>query len=358
MPKVQELERMERLGVIKKIEEPTEWCAGMVVVPKSDRRVRICVDLTKLNESVRRERHQLPAVDQTLAQLAGARVFTKLDANSGFWQIPLAKESSRLTTFITPFGRYCFKRLPFGITLAPEHFQRRMSSILALAGLQGVVCQMDDILIHGKDQAQHDDRLKAVLHRLREAGLTLNSEKCQFSRSCVKFLGHIVDQLGIHPDPDKVAAILQVQPPTDISALRRFLGMENQMSKFCPFLADKTKALREKLNKCNEWTWGNAQEIAFQNVKKSHSSEPILALYDPNNETTVAADTSAYGLGAVIQQNQNTHEWKPVAYISRAMTPTEQRYPQIEEALALTWACERFADYLQGLKFNIQTTSL
>ena len=104
MPKVQEeLERMEKLGVIEKVEDPTEWCAGMVVVPKAGGRVRICVDLTKLNESVCRERHLLPAVDQTLAQLAGAKVFTKLDANSGFWQIPLAKESSHLTTFITLF---------------------------------------------------------------------------------------------------------------------------------------------------------------------------------------------------------------------------------------------------------------
>ena len=215
---------------------------------------------------------------------------------------------------------------------------------------------MDDILIHGKDQAQHDTRLKAVLQRLQEAGLTLNSEKCRFSQSCVKFLGHLVDQEGIHPDPDKVVAIVQVQPPSDVSAVRRFLGMANQMSKFCPNLADKTKPLRELLNKSNEWTWGEAQQRAFEDIKTSLSSEPILALYDPNNETTVAADASAYGLGAVILQKQSTHEWKPVAYVSRAMMPTEQRYPQIEkEALALTWACERFADYLLGLEFNIQT---
>ena len=117
LPKVKaELERMELMGVVSRVREPTEWCAGMVVVPKTDSSVRICVDLTRLNESVRRERHPLPAVEQTLAQLAGVRVFSKLDANSGFWQIPLAKESALLTTFITPFGRFCFNRLPFGIT--------------------------------------------------------------------------------------------------------------------------------------------------------------------------------------------------------------------------------------------------
>ena len=123
LPKVKaELERMEEMGVVSRVSEPTEWCAGMVVVPKSGGKVRICVDLTRLNECVSRERHLLPAVEQTLAQLAGAQVFTKLDANSGFWQIPLAKESALLTTFITPFGRFCFNRLPFGISSAPEHF--------------------------------------------------------------------------------------------------------------------------------------------------------------------------------------------------------------------------------------------
>ena len=215
---------------------------------------------------------------------------------------------------------------------------------------------MDDILVHGKDQGQHDTQLKAVLQRLQEAGLTLNPEKCQFSRNSVKFLGHLLDQEGIHPDSDKVAAIVQVQSPNDASTVRRFLGMANQMSKFCPNLAAKTELLRELLNKSNEWTWGEVQEKAFQDVKTSLSSKPILALYDPNKITTVAADASAYGLGAVLVQKQSAHKWKPVAYISRAMTLTEQRYPQIEkEALALTWACETFTDYLLGLEFNIQT---
>ena len=162
-----EIERMEQLGVIVRVSEPTEWCAGMVVVPKVNNKVRICVDLTQLNESVCQERHPLPAVEQTLAHLAGAKVFTKLDANSGFWQIPLSSESALLTTFITPFGRYCFCRLPFGITSAPEHFQRRMSDLLS--GLDGVVCMIDDILLHGHTVEEHDDRLTKVLQRLEEA---------------------------------------------------------------------------------------------------------------------------------------------------------------------------------------------
>ena len=135
-PKVEEeLARMEEMGVISKVNEPTPWCAGMVVVPKRSGSIRICVDLKPLNESVLRELHPLPKVDETPAQLTGAKVFSKLDANSGFWQIPLAEKSRLLTTFITPKGCYCFNKLPFGICSAPKHFQKRMSQILS--GLEG-----------------------------------------------------------------------------------------------------------------------------------------------------------------------------------------------------------------------------
>ena len=155
--------------------------AGMVVVPKKNGSIRICVELKPLNESVLREVHPLPRVDETLAQMTGAKVFSKLDANSGFWQIPLAPQSRLLTTFITPYGRYCFNKLPFGISSAPEHFQKRMSEILT--GLEGVLCLIDDVFVFGKDQQEHDARLKAVLERLRSKGVTLNLDKCEFSTS-------------------------------------------------------------------------------------------------------------------------------------------------------------------------------
>jgi len=152
MPKVhQELERMEAQGVISKVEQPTDWCAGIVVVPKPNRNLRIFVDLTKLNENVRKERHILPSVEHTLAQLTGATIFTKLGANVGFWQIKLTEESSFYTTFITPFGRFRFN---IGITSAPEFFLRRMSTILA--DLPGVVCMMDDVLVHRSSVEEHD----------------------------------------------------------------------------------------------------------------------------------------------------------------------------------------------------------
>ena len=152
-----EIQQMEDLGVICRAEEPTQLvcCHGSCT-----KTIRICEDLKPLNESVVHEIHPLPKVDITPAQLSGAKIFTKLDTNSGFWQVPLSKESRLLMTFITPHGRFCFNKLPLGITSAPEHFQRRMNEILH--GLQGVVCHVDDILVTGKNKEEHDSRLHTI----------------------------------------------------------------------------------------------------------------------------------------------------------------------------------------------------
>ena len=341
LPKVkEELGRMEQMGVIEQIDQPTQWCSSIVVVPKRNGSVRICGDFVQLSKAVQREVHQMPTTEQTLAKLSGAKIMSKLDANSGFWQRKLSENSKLVTTFITPWGRYCFTRLPFGISSAPEHFQKAMQRILE--GLDGVECQVDDILVFGETQEQHDKRLIAVLERLADANVTLNLEKCKFSTDKVEFMGHVIGKDGMQIDPTKVEAVTQMGEPTDIAQLRRFLGMVNQVGKYIPNLADITKPLRDLLSKNNAWLWTEAQQKAFDDVKKALVSGPTLALYDPAKETWVSSDASSFGLGAVLTQAQEDGGWKPVAYISRSLTPTEQRYAQVEkEALAVTWACER-----------------
>uniref|UniRef100_A0AAQ6ADS4 ribonuclease H n=1 Tax=Amphiprion ocellaris TaxID=80972 RepID=A0AAQ6ADS4_AMPOC len=309
--------------------------------------------MTHLNKWVRRERHILPAVDHTLAMLSGAKVFTKLDATSGFWQIPLAEESRLLTTFIIPFGRYAFNRLPFGISPAPEHFQHRMSQMLE--GYEGVVCHADDIVVFGEDVKQHNERLHKVRQTLRKEGLTLN-EKCEFSKDKILFVGHCVTAEGVSPDPNKVRAIMEMPEPTDAEGVRRVMGMANYLGKFLPHLASYTRPLKDLLSEKNEWQWGAPQKDAFQKLKTELSSQRVLAPYSLTAETCVAADASSYGLGAVLTQAQPDGTWRPIVFISRGLTEAEKHYAQIEkEALAVTWACERLAPYVHGLRFKLET---
>ena len=225
-----------------------------------------------------------------------------------------------------------------------------------LTGLEGVVCLMDDILVGGKTQQEHNDRLEAVLNRIGAAGLTLNCEKCEFSKDNIRFLGQLVNQQGVAPDPEKVKAIVEMKLPVNVAEVRRFLGMVNQLGKFSPQLADKTKPLRDLLSLKNEWIWEDSQDKAFKEIKEMLSTAPVLALYEPGRESVVSADATSYGIGAVLRQRQPEGEWRPIAYISRSLTDTEQRYAQIEkEALAVTWACERLDSYLVGTTFHIET---
>ena len=197
--------------------------------------------------------------------------------------------------------------------------------------------------------------MTAALQRIQAAGATLNLEKCEFAKSEILFLGHHIDKDGIRADPAKTAAIMEMQPPTNISELRRFMGMVNQLGKFSKDLADYTQPLRVLLSKKNAWTWGEAQDQAFSRVKMELSRPTVLALYDPQAETKVSADALSFGLGVVLLQKSEA-QWKPVAFASRSMSDTERRYAQVEkEALACTWACEKFSSYILGMKFLIET---
>ena len=194
------------------------------------------------------------------------------------------------------------------------HFQKHMSRILE--GLEGVVCRINDILVFGKDHDQHDARLIVVLRRIQSVGVTLNKDKCKFSMSQVSFLGHIIDKTGIRADPEKTAAIQNIEPPRTIPELRCLLGMVNQLGKFSPNLAQITQPLLELLKKARIWQWTEAQQQAFTGIKEL-SQPTVLCIYDPNAETEISADASLHGLGAVLPQKHDS-EWKPVAYASRS----------------------------------------
>ena len=236
---------------------------------------------------------------------------------------------------------------------APEHFQRQMEK--TLVGVEGVLCHMDDILVFGHTKADHDARLYETLQKLQSAGVTLNPSKCQLERTELRFLGHLLTEQGVRPDPEKTAAISKMPPPSNVKELRRFMGMINHLGKFSDRLAELAQPLRELLGKGTSWTWDSAQNTAFRNIKAEIIKPKVLTHYDINADLKVSADASSYGLGAVLLQKSG-HTWQPVMYASRTMTTTKCRYAQLEkEALAITWSCEKFSSYILGKKFAIET---
>ena len=274
-----ELQNMVELEVIEPVEEPTEWCSGLTIVPKPNGNIRMCVDLTMLNKGVEREFYPLPRISDMLSQLSTGRMFSKLDANSGFWQIKLDPESKALTTFLTPWGRFQFKRLPFGLSSAPEIFQRSMEKILV--GLEGVVCMMDDVLVFGRDAEEHWVRLRLVLERILNSGRTLKKEKCEFGVTEVKFLGHVICLEGVKLDPDKAKTILSISPPSNKKEARRFLGMVNYLNKFSSRLAELCSPIYGTTSVA-PFYWGPDQQRAFDEIKEVLSSAPVLCAFDVN----------------------------------------------------------------------------
>ena len=180
---------MEKLGVITRIEQPTDWCHPIVIIAKSNNKIRLCINLTKLNKGTERELYQLEPVDQTIADLGEeCQVMTKLDANSGYWQMKLDEDSQLLTTFITPLGRFCCTRGPFGLSSMQEIFNKRMDSIID--GLPGVAKSTDELLVYGKIVEEHDSPLNQVLQRFKDKKVTLNKSKYVFIVKQVEFLRH------------------------------------------------------------------------------------------------------------------------------------------------------------------------
>ena len=353
-PVKEELGRLESAGIIEKVTEPTDWCAPIVPVPKPGGKVRLTVDFKKLNASVKRERYELPTFVELSTAVQGSDTFSKLDATSGFFHLPLSEESKHLTTFLTPFGRYRFNRLPMGITLAPEVYQRKMAEMLD--GLPGVVFFQDDIIVHGKG-TEHDKRPSAVLNRIKETGIKLNESKCEFRRQSVSFLGHRLSAAGVQPDKDKIRAVQDMPPPENVHELRTLLGVINFLTRFVPNAQTVLGPMHDLLKKDVTWVWDHPQQKAFKDIKQKIAEAGVLAYFDTKLETLVSADASSYGIGGCLMQKGQDGELRPVAFCSRRLTSAESRYAQIEkEYLAAAWACEKFHGYLYGLqRFSLLT---
>jgi transposase InsO family protein len=338
-----ELERLEELDIIEKIDGPTPWVSPIVVAPKpkNPEEIRICVDMRLPNQAVQRERHITPTIDDIIVDLNGATVFSKLDLNAGYHQIELAPESRYITTFTTHVGLRRYKRLIFGISSASEIFQDTLRD--CLEGLEGVKNISDDILVYAKDQESHDERLHAVMERLREKNITLNESKCEFNKDQVEFFGYVFSKKGVSPDPKKIDAIVNAEAPKTPADVRSLLGLANYVSRFIPDFATITAPLRALTHRDVEWRWGHSEKTSFQQLKEKLTTE-AMAYFDVSKEIELLVDASPVGLGAIL-----TQEGKIIQYASKSLSDVEKRYSQTEkEALAIVWGCEHFHLYLCG----------
>ncbi|KAJ8365224.1 hypothetical protein SKAU_G00140550 [Synaphobranchus kaupii] len=249
---------------------------------------------------------------------------------------------------MTPVGRYASLRMPYGITTGSEVFQRCMEQLF-----EGQPCAIviDDILVWGRSREEHDLRLRQVMDRIRAVNLKLNPEKCRFRVTEVSYVGHLLTNQGVKPDPAKTAAIRLISPPEDKHSLQRFLGMTNYLAKFIPGYSEATAPLRKLLRQDVDWCWLEHHTAAFTKLKELIASPPVLQYFDVHQPVVLSADASQHGLGAVCLQND-----RPVAFASRALTETESRYAQIEkELLALVYACTKFHHYIYGRPVTVET---
>ena len=346
------LAELERNDIIEPVTGPTPWVSPIVCVPKpknpSD--IRICVDMRAVNKAIERERHITPTLEELIAEVSGAKYYSKLDLNQGYHQLELDEESRNLTCFSTHVGLRRYKRLNFGVNSASEIFQNAISQVLD--GIKGAINISDDILIYAKETTEeHDQILRAVMERLREKNITLNRDKCVFRKEKISFFGHIWTSQGVKPDPKKVEAVVNAEEPKNASEVRSFLGTVNYMSRFVPDMATVSEPLRALTKKDVPWKWGPAESRAFNHLKKCLTEADVMAYFKPEEECTLVVDASPIGLGAILMQNG-----KVVSYASRSLGDVEQRYSQTErEALAIKWSCDHFRLYLYGREVTVVT---
>ena len=350
-----ELERLTDIGVVIPVDEPTDWVSNLVIATKESGDLRLCLDPQHLNKALKRERYPIPVVDDVLPDLAQARVFTKVDARNGYWHVQLDDKSSRLTTFDTPFGRYRWKRLPFGLNVSAEMFQKRLNQ--TLDRLDGLLTVHDDMVIYGvgdtEDEARsdHNAKLRCFLQRCREKGVKLNKKKLKLECNEINYLGHVITANGLKPDPDKVEAVRKMPKPDDVKAVRRFCGFVNYLAKFLPRLAETLKPIQQLTHSDVPWQWHHEHETAFNKVKELVTAAPLLRYYKPDEELTIQCDASEKGMGAALMQSG-----QPIAFASRALTETETRYAQIEkEMLAVVFALQKFDQYAYGRSVTVQS---
>ena len=340
-------------GIIEKVNDATPWVSPLVLSTKKSGELRPCVDMRQANTAIVRERQPIPAFEDDVAAMHGSTVWSVVDLKSAFLQVELDQDSREITTFATHSGNYRFKRLFFGISCAPEIFQRILMDVVQEC--QGVRVYIDDLIVFGKNNVEHDQHLEKLFRTLDEKGLTLNPDKCVIGQSEVTYRGHRFSKDGVRPLDDRIKSIMECRAPKNRAELESFLGLVGYNSRFIPDYSTLTHPLRKLTKKGVTYDWKQEQDKAFKRLKKRLANASGLSYYSSGAETFIVTDASPYGLGAVLVQTTSEGP-RVIEYASRALTDPETKYGAVEkEALALVWACERFQFYVYGGPFTLIT---
>ena len=353
-----EINRLVDAGILTKVYR-SNWASPTVNVIKKNGQVRLCGDFSStVNCYLDPVNYPLPSIDDVISQMNNSKVFSKLDLQNAYLQLPLDSNSKQFCTINTCSGLYAFNFLPFGLTASSGIFQSFISKLLN--GIPGVINYQDDILIHSSDINQHNVTLDKVLTVLKEAGIKLNNKKCDFYVTKVEYLGHIFDANGVQPNPDKIRAIIDAPAPRNVKQTQAFVGLCNYYSRFIRNFASKFAPLYALLKKNAQFKWNEEQQQCFDLIKKLFKNHGVLKIFDSNKETLLETDSSAYGTAAVLMQRDNPGEmWYPIEFASRTLNSNEQNYSNLErEALSVIFGVTKFRKYLLGLPFVIHNDQM
>ena len=333
------------------------WAAPILMARKGDGGLRLCVDFRRLNAITKKDRYPLPLIDETLARISGAKIFSKIDIRQAFHKLRLREEDEDLTTFRTRYGSYKYKVLPFGLTGGPATFQRYINETLIHGLDEYCSAYLDDVLIFSNSLEEHQVHVTEVLQRLKEADLQANLQKCKFHVEKTKYLGFIVSTEGIAVDPEKVLAVRDWTVPTTLKGVQSFLGFSNFYRRFIEQYGRIARPLHQLTRKGASFVWTNACQEAFNTLQKKLTDAPLLHHFRHDLETKVETDASDGVVAGVLSQ-MSGGLWHPVSYFSETMAPAELNYfIHDKELLAVVRALQYWRPELVGARepFTIYT---
>jgi predicted aspartyl protease len=341
-------------GIIKK--GTSAWSFPVVLAPKPDGSWRFCVDYSKLSDMVHRDSYPLPRIDDTLEKLGKAKVFSTMDAASGYWQIPIVEEDKEKLAFTTPFGTYIWNRMPFGFCNSSGIFQRAMNETLDEYLFYCCLVYVDDIVVYSSSIKQHSKDLEKVFTVLEKFGWTLKLSKCKFGFSKLDFLGHTISHGQVQVAKININKLLNMKRPKNIKEVQSFLGLANYYRKFVNKFAHNVAPLYNLLRKDTEWNWTPECEKSFCKVVSLLGEYPILKIADFDKPFIIRTDASDLGMGMTLAQIHDGKE-HPVAFHSIKFSPNQSKnWPTWKkEGCAVVSAIKYWHHYLAYTPFTLVT---